>query len=243
MVPNPARPGSLMPVSAAYRRPCGLRYQEGAAGLGRVCECGTFAIGLCADCGKPVCGDHSVLHGGKRLCHADLRAREKAAAVAEAEARLTPAKFIVIAAAAGNPGLRTWTVNRKETRTITVKEGSRFRKPKTEKREVYVELYEIRGWAFAHTDRDGGIHGAESLMITDTGKINYIESAPRGRYGDGYIWWGEGRIVLEADIEFDYGEAGWEAHQKRAIHPHPGYLEGVTVRSLGSLCERLGLRA
>ena len=32
------------------------------------CKCGTYAIGECAECGVSVCGDHSAVHEGRRLC-------------------------------------------------------------------------------------------------------------------------------------------------------------------------------
>lgn len=52
------------------------------------CACGTFAIGQCGDCGKPVCGDHSVLGTPRRCldCHAALVASELATADAEHDA-------------------------------------------------------------------------------------------------------------------------------------------------------------
>jgi hypothetical protein len=42
----------------------------------QVCSCGTFAIGLCQDCGDPVCGDCSLMVGGQRLCHPCVKARQ-----------------------------------------------------------------------------------------------------------------------------------------------------------------------
>lgn len=59
----------------------------------RLCSCGTFAIGRCTECMDLVCGDHSSLMLGRRLCSAhaaehtaEARAAEhntKARAVAE----------------------------------------------------------------------------------------------------------------------------------------------------------------
>lgn len=46
---------------------CSHQYQEGSA-TGLACTCGTFAIGRCAVCGSPVCGDHSRLSERQRLC-------------------------------------------------------------------------------------------------------------------------------------------------------------------------------
>lgn len=54
---------------------CGFEYPEGPASTrSAVCGCGTFAVGACASCGRWVCGDHSGLFGGRRLCGADYSA-------------------------------------------------------------------------------------------------------------------------------------------------------------------------
>src|SRR4051812_37117620 len=39
-----------------------------------VCTCGTFAVGICVDCHKPVCGEHSKMVHGRRLCKEHQRA-------------------------------------------------------------------------------------------------------------------------------------------------------------------------
>lgn len=62
-----------MPVPGGV---CGHRYQAGRPGTARVCSCGTFAIGLCQDCGDPVCGDCSLMVGGQRLCTRCAQARQ-----------------------------------------------------------------------------------------------------------------------------------------------------------------------
>src|SRR4051812_49227586 len=51
-----------------YER-CGNIYIEmSAAGpLPPLCSCGTFAIGICLECGEPACGFHSRLYDGRRL--------------------------------------------------------------------------------------------------------------------------------------------------------------------------------
>ena len=44
-----------------------------------ICACGTFAIGRCVECSKPVCGQHSSMTRGRRLCGehaAAFRARQ-----------------------------------------------------------------------------------------------------------------------------------------------------------------------
>lgn len=63
----------VMPVPGAV---CGHRYQAGQPGTAQVCSCGTFAIGLCQDCGDPVCGDCSLMVGGQRLCYPRAKARQ-----------------------------------------------------------------------------------------------------------------------------------------------------------------------
>lgn len=44
----------------------------------QTCRCGTFSIGRCTECGAPVCGDHSGLFKGSRLCDKHLGAAEEA---------------------------------------------------------------------------------------------------------------------------------------------------------------------
>lgn len=61
--------GELVPVDSSGI--CGNRFQTGVTGsVGATCSCGTFAIGLCRSCSSPICGDHSKLFTGQRLCHA-----------------------------------------------------------------------------------------------------------------------------------------------------------------------------
>ena len=59
--------------------PCGTRYQEGDGSMvsANPCSCGTFAIGRCAECGRLVCGDHSVLKGDRRLCEAHAHGEQE----------------------------------------------------------------------------------------------------------------------------------------------------------------------
>ena len=55
---------------------CRTEYQEGNPGTSLLCACSTFAIGLCNECGKPVCGNHSAISGDLRLCDAHLAAEQ-----------------------------------------------------------------------------------------------------------------------------------------------------------------------
>jgi hypothetical protein len=47
---------------------CNATYQEGAQSGGPMCACGTFAIGVCQECGEPRCGSCSVMAEGRRVC-------------------------------------------------------------------------------------------------------------------------------------------------------------------------------
>lgn len=65
---------------------CGHEYHEAVPLSGEpsgTCECGTFAIGRCAECSRPVCGSHSKLVDGRRLCEVDVA--EHAAKALDAE--------------------------------------------------------------------------------------------------------------------------------------------------------------
>jgi hypothetical protein len=65
---------------------CGQEYQEGqSSGAALTCNCGTFAIGLCAEDGKPICGTHSALFHGRRLCSDCWHAADRRRADIEAE--------------------------------------------------------------------------------------------------------------------------------------------------------------
>lgn len=67
----PAGPSGQM-VGINRSGPCGHRFHAGShrEAAGGYCTCGTYAIGICAECRAPVCGDHSDLLGGRRLCTA-----------------------------------------------------------------------------------------------------------------------------------------------------------------------------
>jgi hypothetical protein len=66
----------MRPQQDFWTEPCRHRYHEqqgdGMVDLA-VCSCGTFAIGRCLDCDRPVCGDCSSVYGGRRLCGNCLR--------------------------------------------------------------------------------------------------------------------------------------------------------------------------
>ena len=64
--PTPAMPPHYVPSEEV----CLYRYQDGSARSrqSQLCGCGTFSIGRCYRDGRFVCGDHSQLLEGKRLC-------------------------------------------------------------------------------------------------------------------------------------------------------------------------------
>lgn len=91
----------MMPDS----RICGVKYHgEGLSSSDVVCACGTFAIGLCAVCKTPICGDHSRLDRLRRCdaCivneakrEADARRQEHAKALADLAAVDDPIERLV----------------------------------------------------------------------------------------------------------------------------------------------------
>ena len=214
--------GGTRPITDVVRRPCGLRYHE-AIGGGSTLLCdwdqGTFAIGLCADCGKPVCGDHSRLYQDRRLCIRDVHAREEAAALAAVEARLTPEKFLALVAAAGNPGLRSWTMCERKREVAERKEGW-FRTVKYE-RWVTTNEYEIRGWAIPEG------YQPYDLMISDKGDMYTF----RGLYSDPYMRFSDGTSLTKGIVVSAGGSNGWS--------PVPS--DDSKDRFLRELCRNLGI--
>jgi hypothetical protein len=144
VIPDPmGAPGATRPVADVVYRPCGVRYHEGSGVVTATCACGTFGIGVCVECGKVICGDHSRMNGGQRLCIEHCRVRDETAALAAAQARLTVEKVLVSAAAAGNPGLETWTIE--EEGTVTYQYQGRFGK-RTGRRWGVVKETPITFW-------------------------------------------------------------------------------------------------
>lgn len=81
---QPGPPEILTPIA------CRTEYHEATAGLGSQmsskCACGTYAIGECADCGTPVCGNCSRMRGGVRLCGTHFNAALQLEQAAKARA-------------------------------------------------------------------------------------------------------------------------------------------------------------
>ncbi len=69
---------SVIPLYGA----CGFRYQEGGSVQAAVpCECGMFSVGICAECGKHLCGRHGTHSGSRFVCVAHItEARDQTAA-------------------------------------------------------------------------------------------------------------------------------------------------------------------
>lgn len=63
---------------------CETEYQEGAVSGAQICSCGTFAIGLCVECSRPVCGQHSAMLEERRLCGTHYQ--ERSNSIREAKA-------------------------------------------------------------------------------------------------------------------------------------------------------------
>lgn len=94
---------------------CGHRFHSSVRdGITESCSCGTFAIGRCAICRVPVCGDHSALDEARRLCSthwndehsaATKRARVDENRVGDDFNRML-VSFLDVASRSGNPGLK-----------------------------------------------------------------------------------------------------------------------------------------
>jgi hypothetical protein len=202
LVPDPnGGAGAMRPLNEVIHRPCGVRYQEVVGGgINQICACGTFAIGVCAKCGKLVCGDHSSTLGGRRLCATDARATKQEDELATAEARLTREKFLDIAAASGNPGLRNWIINRIGLVQHRAKIGL-FRTHTWEAPGTVGE-YSICGWLLPGNGGDSC-----STILTDDGRIHRASWSTPGPRGDCAKWhnWGDTVRVPETEIGFDWG--------------------------------------
>lgn len=95
--PMMGNPAQMEPHDEVMSRVCATRYHVGGPISTALCACGTFAIGICPqpECGIPVCGDHSRLMDGQRLClgHAnslEIEITRKARAAEEARKAAAP---------------------------------------------------------------------------------------------------------------------------------------------------------
>jgi hypothetical protein len=215
-IPIPS--GATMPVTDVVYRPCGVRYHE-AAGITStpLCGCSTFAIGLCAACGKPVCGDCSGPFDGKRLCVQHLRASEEVAARAAREAWLTPEKFLALAAAAGNPGLQSWTI-RKHAKVPHEYRAGLLLRTKVYYTEEVLGTYEIRGW------------GLKSCLgiFTDEGRIHSVEHNSVNGDGRSSLW--ESKSFDERAMTFDDPKWGWGKYSESSPEQQDRDLREMCAR-------------
>jgi hypothetical protein len=80
------------PVTRPVMESCNAEYPEagdsGVAAAGRLCACGTYPIGVCQECGAPLCGDHSSFEAGRRICTQHVSDRRRAAEQQAAERAL-----------------------------------------------------------------------------------------------------------------------------------------------------------
>ena len=196
--------GGARPLEQSSTQPCGERYQEGVPPMahGDTCECGTFAIGNCQECGTPVCGDHSGLFGGRRLCARDNERLRAARAEEIRRQQIDVPTFLKLAAEAGNPGLRTWTLVK-----VTVHAPNK-RRGLLGKRTVYQEPTrserKLHAWLFPYgygegalvLDVEGGIHRATWDQNTH----------PRGTVD--YTNWSKSDVVPEDQVMWDWANEG-----------------------------------
>lgn len=126
---------------------CGCEYQEatGTSAVSGICACGTFAIGTCQDCGRPVCGNRtcSLMYSNRRVCVRDY------ATAAEILA-FEPSDFLKCAAIQGNPGIETRILVGEGRTSIPIPQPKRlFRATEykvglSDERRTYRET--IEGW-------------------------------------------------------------------------------------------------
>jgi hypothetical protein len=78
--PDPAFGGEIRPRPVSSSETCGRDYQEASASVASMpqCTCGTFAVGTCSTCSAPVCGLHSDVFDGRRLCTFHFREAQAA---------------------------------------------------------------------------------------------------------------------------------------------------------------------
>jgi hypothetical protein len=91
LIPAPGYPPAFqmkVPMAVPRQRVCGHEYHEasGLEGEMQYCACGTGAIGRCAIDHRPVCGYHSKMRDGRRLCDQCVARFDLAAANAQAGA-------------------------------------------------------------------------------------------------------------------------------------------------------------
>lgn len=90
-MPGPGAFGQQGPHEVLTPVSCRTEYHEapvgGGAQVSSRCACGTYAIGECAECGTPVCGNCSRMHRGSRLCGVHFNVALQVEQMATARAR------------------------------------------------------------------------------------------------------------------------------------------------------------
>jgi len=201
--------GKFGPVFQTVAHPCGRRYQEGApGGTGTLCQtCTVFAIGICADCGKPQCGGNCGRHyQGVFLCAECRQARaaaERAAAV-ELAAKAAQMKAAAEASAARqSEALGAWL--REVARILGARVPPTYREgwavgPATEG-PVRIDTDTYRGYSVTYWEEI-------QRIVTPTGELQYYKrrkpKRSSWRWGRGWTEPGflctPGRTAIVADL-------------------------------------------
>jgi hypothetical protein len=172
---------------------CRTRYQNASVSMSAgQCFCSTFAIGTCTECESQVCGDHSTLHYGVRLCYgcaSRKAAAEKAAAAQAREAQLKKEReesadrlFRLTAAVEAAQSSLVKRRDRKEriatlaTRTFQSSGGMSGQSRETREPYFYIEKEVGYGWLVAPglvlLDRGILYYGGSEAMLTSAHPYN-----------------------------------------------------------------------
>jgi hypothetical protein len=165
--------GKFGPAFQTVAHPCGRRYQEGApGGTGTLCQtCTVFAIGICADCGKPQCGTCGRHEQGAFLC---AQCRQARAAVERAAAAELAAKAARMKAAAEASVARQADARRTWLREVAGILGAQVRPTYREGwavgpatgQSVQSEAAAYRGYSSTSWEES-------QLIVTSTGQLLY----------------------------------------------------------------------
>lgn len=141
---------------------CGNRYRIKEEMIQTpLCDCGTFSIGQCSECKKYVCGIHSGLYNGNRLCDADYEAAEQKTKEALEEAHEAKwevvtgqmRRFLAAMSQAGNPGMQSFPVgiDMRYRKDVWYSNNRKWwQLPIIDSREL------VSGWIFGHYFTGGG---------------------------------------------------------------------------------------
>lgn len=133
---------------------CGTEYPEGppATQDSPTCHyCTTVYVGTCADCGVRVCGYHSAMTAGQRVCDRcrEIRTYSRLVSIGD---------FLAAARAQGNPGVRTWRVRTAFEDPHVVRSRGLHPHDRIEDHEGH-DLREVQGWTLA--DQDNAMLGTD----------------------------------------------------------------------------------